>query len=190
VNEITALPLAGSFFVSGDQTGLNPFAIARRISAARLAIADLRRWLKVPENAYPDWKNFRHRVLRPAVEQINNDPMGAGFTVEYEPVRKGRFYHEIVFKMKKTEHRKAIDKGQKDKMELARKIESAKATGRPHLREAAIQSAREATNYVLDMNEMQSQFWAFWESTGKPEFNKGVDNAFIGFCKTKKKQLN
>ena len=161
----------------------------RRDGECRVTLDELRTWLKVPEGRYPDWKNFRHRVLKPAIEQINDDPMGAGFTVEYEPVRRGRFYSEIIFKLTKTDSRKKIDAIQQGNSARGRAREEAKAKGRPFLREAAIQKAREATRYILDMDEMKSQFWAHWESKGRPKFDKGVDAAFIGFCKHKHQQL-
>ncbi len=160
----------------------------RRDGECRVTIKDLRQWLKVPEGTYADWRDFRRWVLKPAIDQINSDPLGAGFTVAYEPIRKGRKIAEIIFKLTKTAHRKAVDRGVRDKATLARKIDAAKAEGRPIIREAAIDKAREKTRYLLDMDEMQSQFWAHWGSTGKPEFVKGADAAFIGFCVTKWKQ--
>lgn len=161
----------------------------RRDGLCRVTIDDLRTWLKVPETSYKNWKDFRKWVLDPALKQINDDPIGAGFKVEYEPIRKGRFYHEVIFKLNKTDHRKAIDRGLRDKVELARKINTAQASGRPLLREVAIQKAREVTRYILDMDEMKSQFWAHWENTGRKPFDKGADAAFIGFCKLKHKQI-
>ena len=49
----------------------------RHDGECRVTIEELRCWLKVPDGTYPDWKNFRHRVLRPAIEQINADPASA-----------------------------------------------------------------------------------------------------------------
>ncbi len=161
----------------------------RRDGVCRVTVKDLRSWLKVADDAYPTWKALRQWVLDPAIKQINDDALGAGFSVTYEPVRKGRFYHEIIFRLTKTNTRKQIDAMTQGKVATARKINEANAAGRPHLRQAAIQKAQEATRYVLDMDEMQSQFWAHWQSTGKPEFTKGVDAAFIGFCNLKKRQL-
>jgi plasmid replication initiation protein len=33
----------------------------------------------VPEDSYATWKDFRKWVLDPALKQINDDPLGAGF---------------------------------------------------------------------------------------------------------------
>lgn len=161
----------------------------RRDGQCRVTIDELRTWLKVPEKSYKTWKDFRKWVLDPAIKQINDDPEGAGFTVDYTPVRKGRFYHEIIFKLDRSASRKKIDKLHQSQSANAKAAEAARAAGRPHLREAAIQKAREASRYILDMDEMQTQFWAHWESTGRPKFDRGVDAAFIGFCRHKHKQL-
>lgn len=164
--------------------------VNRRDGECCVSMQELRRWLKVSEGTYEDWRDFRKRVLKPAVDQINADPLGAGFTVDYEPVRYGRKIGEIVFKLTKTDHRKAIDRGMTDKIQLAKKIDAAKATNsRPPLSNDAISKAQEATSYKLDMHEMQNQFWEHWESTGRPEFEKGVAKAFFGFCKHKRKAL-
>ena len=160
----------------------------RRDGTCEVTIDDLRTWLKVPDGSYPDWKNFRHRVLRPAIEQINADPIGSGFTVDYTPVRKGRYYHRIIFKMTKTDKRRITEKIIRDNAGDARKIAYAKSKGRPALLDADISRAAEETRYALDMAEVERQFWAHCESTGKPDFTTGVDKAFMGFTKAKYRQ--
>jgi hypothetical protein len=160
----------------------------RRDGECRVSIEDLRMWLKVPEGTYEDWRDFRKRVLKPAVDQINADPLGAGFSVEYKPIRKGRKIGEVVFKLTKTDARKTTERMLKGKAKTAKKAKAANEQGRPLLRDAAIDEARHKTNYTLDMDEMQAQFWEYWESKGRQPFNKGADAAFIGFCVAKYKQ--
>ena len=159
----------------------------RRDGECRVTIEELRQWLKVPDGAYPDWKNFRHRVLRPAIDQINADPLGAGFTIEYEPIRKGRFYHEIRFKLTKTkdriQHERDIRSAKSSKARLA----ELKAKGRPALTSDMIARADRETRHTLDMAEIERQFWAHWESKGKPDF-KSVGGAFMNFTKGKYRQ--
>ena len=159
----------------------------RRDGECRVTIEELRRWLKVPDGTYPDWKNFRHRVLGPAVEQINADPLGAGFTVDYEPVRKGRFYHEIIFKLTKAPQRiqqeRDIRSAKSKKMRLA----DLKAKGRPELSTADIAKADRETRHTLDMVDVERQFWAHWEAKGKEGLNS-VGGAFMNFTKLKYKQ--
>jgi len=161
----------------------------RRDRECRVTIEELRRWLKVPEGAYEDWKDFKRWVLKPAIEQINSDPVGAGFTVEYEPIRKGRFYHEIVFRLTKDQSRisqeNAIKTAKRQKVRLA----ELKAKGRPELTTNAISKAAKETRFELDMTKVENEFWAHWESTGRQDFTKGVEAAFMGFTKKKYRQM-
>ena len=163
--------------------------VNRRDGQCRVSIDELRTWLKVPDGTYPTWKNFRLRVLDPAIQQINDDPLGAGFSVEYEPVRKGRFYDEIIFHLKKTDKRIHSDKLIKLASGDAKTIRAAKERQRPALLPADIDKVAQNTGYALDMAEMERQFWAHWESTGKPEFRKGVAIAFKGFVDKKYRRM-
>ena len=163
--------------------------VNRRDGQCRVSIEDLRTWLKVPVGTYPSWKDFRKWVLDPAIKQINDDPLGAGFSVEYEPIRKGRFYDEIVFKLTKTAKRIAIDNTIKTNAKTGRTVREAQAAGRPLLRSAAIEKAAHETRHFLDMEVIERDFWAFWETSGRKPFQKGADAAFIGFAKKKYGQL-
>ena len=159
--------------------------VNRRDPTFAVPLDELRAWLKVPDGTYDTWKNFRLRVLDPAVEQINNDSLGAGFTVAYKPNREGRFYTSITFTVAKTEHRLAMERGIRRKIELGRRIEQA---DRPVLRTETYEKARKAA-FGLDIYGAEAEFWAYWERSGRPDFVKGADAAFIGFCRKKAKNL-
>lgn len=159
--------------------------VNRRDGQCRVSIEELRTWLKVPEGSYSNWKDFRKWVLDPAVKQINDDPLGAGFAIDYEPIRKGRFYHEIIFHLTKTPKRIQSDKLIKLAAGDANTIRAAKAKQRPALLAADIERVAQNTDYRFDMEDMERQFWAHWESTGKPDFGKGVAVAFKGFVDKK-----
>ena len=160
----------------------------RRDGTCRVTIAELRQWLKVPDGTYEDWRDFRKRVLKPAVDQINSDPLGAGFTVEYEGIRHGRKIGEIIFTLTKTRDRIAQERGIKDAKKRDDRLKDLKAKGRPALTERQIAKAAEETRYTLDMQEVERQFWEHWEKKGRPNFEKGVDAAFMGFTKGKYRQ--
>jgi hypothetical protein len=160
----------------------------RRDGECRVTIEELRRWLKVPEGSYKDWKDFKKWVLRPALEQINADPMGAGFTVEYEPLRKGRFYNEIVFKLTKTQQRIQQERDIRTAKANKQRVADLKAKGRPHLTENMISNAARETQYFLDMKQVEREFWEHWEATDRPEL-KNVGGAFMGFAKKKYGQI-
>ena len=161
----------------------------RRDGQCRVTLKELRTWLKVPEDKYANWKDFKRWVLEPAIQQINNDADGAGFTVTYEAVRKGRSYNEIVFSMTKTDQRKQADALIKRSKNTSVEIEKAKAENRPVLLEEVINDARRQTDNMLDMEVVQREFWAYWESKGCEPFKKGAGAAFIGFARRKQKQM-
>ena len=56
-------------------------------------------------------------------------------------------------------------------------------------RRGDIDRAAQETRYFLDMDKVQTEFWAHWESTGKPDFKKGAAAAFMGFTKKKYGQV-
>ena len=68
------------------------------------SMEEVRAWLKVSEEAssYAEWKDFRRRVIEPAVSEINKHADDAGFTVAYEGIREGKSYTKIRFTVTKT----------------------------------------------------------------------------------------
>ena len=163
--------------------------VNRRDRTMRVSIEELRRWLKVPDGTYQTWKNFRLRVLDPAIKQINDDPVASGFSVEYEPIRNGKSYAEIIFTMSKERSRLTSERNIRDHVAGKSRIAENKAKERPDLSERFIGEADRETRHTLDMKEMERQFWTHWESTGKPDFTHGVGRAFVGFTKGKYRQM-
>ena len=53
-------------------------------------LEQLREWLNINHGEYQDWYNFNKRVLQPAVEEINSNPLASTFTVRTEEVRGAR----------------------------------------------------------------------------------------------------
>lgn len=155
----------------------------RRDGLMECSIEELRRWLKVPEGSYSDWKDFKKWVLDPALKQINDAPGGAGFTVRYTPIRAGRFYERLRFTVTKTKFREQDEHLRKGRIKMAKAIAEGKHTGRPVLFDHMIEKANRLTDHFLDMEVVVQEFWAFWESKGHPPFEKGVEAAFIGFAK-------
>jgi hypothetical protein len=87
----------------------------RRDTCCTVTIDDLQKWLKVPENAYPDWRELKKRVIEPAVDEINTHADEAGFAVAYEGVREGKAFTRIKFTVTKTEGRTANEAAIKQK---------------------------------------------------------------------------
>jgi hypothetical protein len=81
--------------------------VNRRESGLTVSIEDLRSWLKVSEDAtsYNDWKDFKRRVIGPAVDEINEHGDEGGFFVRYEGVREGKAYTKVRFTLVKSAER-------------------------------------------------------------------------------------
>ena len=79
--------------------------INRRESDLVVSIEDIQSWLKVPENAYPDWRELKKRVVAPAVDEINEHAEDTGFFVNYEGIREGKAFTKIKFTLVKTSER-------------------------------------------------------------------------------------
>jgi hypothetical protein len=161
----------------------------RRDGLLECSIEEFRQWLKVPEDSYPDWKDFKKRVVEPSMKQINSDPLGSGFTVEYEPIREGRFYTRLRFKLTKTKSRQQAETIIKKKLAVAKAVAEGRTIGRPVLLPHMIEKAARATGHFLDMKTVEREFWEHWEATGRPDFIKGVEAAFIGFTRKKRTSI-
>src|SRR3954452_4167439 len=98
---------------------------------------------KVPENAYPDWRELKKRVITPAVNEINQHSEEGGFFVSYEGVREGKSFAKIRFMLTKTADRDDRDMKLQGK---ARRGKAFKAVSSP----AAGGTPYEPTHAVLD----------------------------------------
>lgn len=153
----------------------------------------LKVWLKVPEDAYKDdWKGFQKRILKHTCDQINGNPEGAGFTVEFEGVRKpgqGAAFKAVRFTMKKTPQRRRNESWILKKGENRKRKQIANDSGRPVLSVEDIAAAAEASEHYFDMKHMESDFWSFWEDQGRQKLTS-PRAAFIGFCKKRYENRN
>ena len=55
--------------------------VNRRESSLTVSLDEFRSWLKVPEEAYRDWKDLKRNVVLPAVNEINQHGEEGGFFV-------------------------------------------------------------------------------------------------------------
>jgi plasmid replication initiation protein len=76
-------------------------------------LEDLRSKLGV-ENKYPNWINFKHRVLEPAKEELE-EKTDIMFT--YEPIKKGRSIHKVKFIIKPNPKNKNLMMNVPEKLE-------------------------------------------------------------------------
>jgi hypothetical protein len=103
--------------------------VNRRENSLMVSIEDFRSWLKVPEDAYRDWKDLKRNVVLPAVNEINQHGEEDGFSVSYEGVREGKAFTKIRFVVAKSAERDDRD------MKLQGKArQGARGDHRPHWR--------------------------------------------------------
>ncbi|MEC4678055.1 MAG: replication initiation protein [Nitrospirota bacterium] len=159
--------------------------VNRKDKQCNVKIEDLRKWLKVPEGSYKDWKDFKKWVLNPAIKQINDAPEDAGFSVSYEAKRKGRSYNRVIFTLEQTLRRKQKDYKIKRTIESGRAFEAGRLHNRPILLQNVIDDIWYELQCNLDRKSIEEQFWNHWEMQGCPSFDKGVIPVFKGFVRRK-----
>ena len=83
--------------------------VNRRDNKLTVSMKEFRSWLKVPEDAYSNWKDLKRNVLLPAVDEINKHADEGGFFVQYEGIREGKAFTKIKFTLAKTQERDERD---------------------------------------------------------------------------------
>jgi Initiator Replication protein len=157
--------------------------VNRRESSLTVSIAELQQWLKVPENAYPDWRELKKRVLAPAVNEINEHGDEGGFFVAYEGIREGKSFAKIKFTVAKTSSRDERDETLQKKAVRARGFTQPVQSGEAGARYAP-------PDHVLDMLPKIAPGWDRqaliaqfngWKNGKAAATNP--DGAFIGWVK-------
>jgi hypothetical protein len=150
-------------------------AVANKDSPVLLvSLPELRQWLKIPEGQLPRFANINQRILKPALEQINRDPLGAGFTVAMQPVKKDRAVHSVRFMVQKTNGRAIHESGLKN---ASQSISHDSLRLSPGDFEKAKAAAPGWDVYQLERE------WQDWIATrDKPE---KPGPAFVAFCRQK-----
>ena len=138
-----------------------------------ITVDSLRRWLKVPDEKLPRFANFNQRVLKPAIKQINANPEAAGFTVDMQPIKKGRAVHKIRFKMTKVQARKQLETKLKTPPSPGPLFDVIRLTTRDLER-----AKKEAPGYDIYYLEQE---WREWMQGKTPPEKPGA--AFVGFCR-------
>ena len=137
-------------------------------------IEDLRRWLKVPEGKMTRGPDFRRFVLEPAIEQINKDPEGAGFSVRMTAQKQGKAVKWFRFEVIKTKERRAIEA-------KLREQEKQRDLFEVYLKTDTYEQARHfAPGWDIYVLESEWRAWAQDKGDWPPQ---KPDAAFLGFCK-------
>jgi hypothetical protein len=151
-------------------------------------IDTLRMWLKVPEGKLNTWDNFNRRALLPAIEQINSNPLGASFTVDLQPVKKGRAVHRVRFHVKKVDQRLAIEKAMQDGISpnvACQRLESTEPLFNPIRLSTTDYEKAAASAPGWDVYRLENEWREWIAKKGDPE---KPGPAFIAFCRKKYQQ--
>jgi Initiator Replication protein len=146
----------------------------KEVPELKVNVEELRRWLKVPEGRLTRWQDFRRKVLEQAIEQINNNPTGAGFSVRMSVQKEGRAIRWVVFRILKTKERQVLDAKLKAR-EQQLSLFDVRLKGETY--ERAKKLAPGWDTYGLEME------WKEWGQQQKEWPPKNPDAAFLGFCK-------
>lgn len=149
----------------------------------------LRQWLKIADGKLNTWDNFYRRALLPAVEQINANPLGSGFIVDMQPIKKGRSVHRVRFHVHKIDERLSIEdamQGGKQLIGVGKKGVTSKYLSEPllgsvHLTTLDYERAKAAAP-GWDVYSLEQE-WRSW--IAKKERPENPGKAFVAFCRKK-----
>ena len=153
-------------------------------------LATIRSWLKIEPKKYKLYADMRRYVLEPAFKQIKKNPEGAGFSVSYKPIKRGRKVHAIEVTINKTATRIQLE----DKLKAKKKRQAVEPLVLPTVRLDAEKLKRKAKAKGLipryDLYALQAaheQAWRQWLwKTGKCDGMKDPEGSFVGFLLHKK----
>lgn len=142
----------------------------------------LRKWLKVTDGKLERYVDLKRRVIEPALKQINDNPEGAGFSVDMQPIKVSRSVDRIRFTLTKTSFRTELEGTiKRDKNQPA-----ASANPTLKLRTATYEKAKKAApSFDIYYLETEWRNWVGKQNT--PTTN--ADGSFITFCKNKQKGM-
>ena len=140
----------------------------------KASVDELREWLKVPEGKLTRWPDFLRRALQPAIDQINDNPTGAGFSVKMSTEKRGKAVKWVVFRVIKTKERMVFDAKLKDQDRQFNLFNV-------RLKTVTYEKAKELAP-GWDVYGLEAE-WKEWGRQHEGWPPKNPDGAFLGFCK-------
>ena len=155
-------------------------SVANKVNPVlEVPLDSLRQWLKVPPGKLGKYKDFRVRVLEPALNQINENPLGAGFTVAMQPLKQSRSVQKVRFTITKVNARLEFEK-------QLREAGQEPASAPPLVDAVRLSPAdyerAKAVAPRWDIYELERQ-WREWIATKPKPTHPGA--AFVAFCRKK-----
>lgn len=158
--------------------------VNRRESTLTVSIEEFRLWLKVPEDAYSDWKDLKRNVVLPAVDEINEHGDEGGFFVSYEGIREGKAFTKIKFTLAKSAARDNRDAVLQSKARRGRAFAGGAAVrSAPGTRYEPTDAALSQLNAIApgwDRQGLLAQYREWSKGKTPPDNPHG---AFIGWAK-------
>jgi plasmid replication initiation protein len=146
----------------------------KEVPVLEASVDQLRQWLKVPTGKLTRWQDFRRFVLEPAVKQLNENPEGAGFTVDVQLQKEGRAIKWVQFVVSKTAERMALE------ATLVKQVR-ASVPADVRLHTSTYEQAKKLAR-GWDVYDLAAQ-WQEWGKQQKDWPPANPDGAFLGFCK-------
>jgi hypothetical protein len=143
------------------------------------ALEDLKGWLGI-NGEYKQWIHFKSRVLEPAVQEINANPIAATFIVEATPIRaRKQKVVAVRFQVTKTPARKTFE--QSIKASQAKRLEAELYTFVPQFSEPWVIKTVRQHCFGWDHKVIERQFR---EKVVKDKIEvKYPQAAFVAYCK-------
>lgn len=154
----------------------------RRDPVLGVEIDQLRQWLKVPDGKLSEWYDLKRRAIDPALQQINDNPQGAGFSITMDEIKEGRAVARVRFTIIKTDARIKHEKTLQPEIKAIDPTRPTAGYAAPMLPTSAYEQAGKVARgwdiYALE------QEWRQWLATkDKPDYSPA---SFVAFCKKKK----
>ena len=155
-------------------------AANRQRPVIELSIDALRDALSVPEGKLLPWKHLREKAIDPALKEINDNATAAGFSVECEPVTRGRKVENLRFTVTKTDVRREIEK------DMTRK-KAAKESAPALAPRAAPLDDDDALALIRKHAPRMDAQWIFsqWQEKANAAPPKNPAGALVNFAKKK-----
>ena len=143
-------------------------------------ISQLRKWLKVPDGKLRRWIDIKRFALDPALKQINDSPIAAGFSVKMEEIKNGRAVARVRFIITKSAERLNSEDAFQSKETTRPSLKLLSPSHIP-LPTSAYEQAKKVSRgwdvYALE------QEWREWlAKKEKPDYSPA---SFVAFCKKK-----
>jgi len=145
-------------------------------------INQLRQWLKVPDGKLEKWYDLKRFAIDPALQQINDNPQGAGFTVTMDEIKEGRAVVQARFMVSKTSRRMADEDALQPETET-QYLPSPRPGGAsgPPLPPSAYEQAKKVAQRC-DIYALEQQWREWLEKKKDPDYSPA---SFVAFCRKK-----